>query len=79
MTSSTILSIIQIVVSTLLALSILFQQRGSGAGSVFGGGGTSYHTKRGFEKALFTSTIVLGIIFAILTILAAYLASQSSF
>ena len=51
-------------------VTILLQQKGAGAGSLFGGGeSTFYHTKRGLEQALFILTIVLGIVFIALAIL----------
>ncbi len=64
-----IFSIIQIVVAILLIVTILMQNRGTGMGAVFGGEGNVYRTKRGAEKFLFWSTIVLAIIFLILAIL----------
>jgi len=63
-----ILTIIQIVISLALIVTILLQQRGAGGGSLFGGGGgsdTSYYTKRGFEKVLFITSIVLAALFLI--------------
>lgn len=63
------LPIAQIIISFLLIVSILLQQRGAGLGGVFGGGGSNYHTKRGFEKIIFTSTIVLSVLFIIITFL----------
>lgn len=57
------LNIIQIVIAALLTVAILFQSRGSGAGSAFGGGGEIYYKKRGAEKILFIATIVLAILF----------------
>ncbi|HVX93049.1 MAG TPA: preprotein translocase subunit SecG [Candidatus Dojkabacteria bacterium] len=62
------LYIIQIVVSVLLVVSILLQNRAEGLGSLFGGGGEIFRTKRGFEKFLYNSTIVLGIVFAVLSL-----------
>lgn len=60
----TILFIVQIVISVLLILSVLVQQKGEGLGAVFGGtGGGFYTTKRGAEKVLEISTIVLSILF----------------
>ncbi|MCD6283974.1 preprotein translocase subunit SecG [bacterium] len=62
-----ILNIIQIIISVLLICCILIQQRGGGGAAVFGGGaGESYYTKRGFEKILFVSTIILAGLFLIL-------------
>lgn len=57
------LIIAQIVVAVLLIISILLQSSGAGLGGVFGGAGAVYSTKRGLEKILFYSTIVLSILF----------------
>ncbi|MDP2642669.1 MAG: preprotein translocase subunit SecG [Candidatus Peregrinibacteria bacterium] len=59
----TILTTVQIVVSILLSVAILTQQRGTGLSSTFGGSGTFYTSKRGAEKVLFHATIVLGVLF----------------
>lgn len=58
-----ILNIVEIVLSVILVTAILLQNRGSGLGGVFGGEGNVYRTKRGFEKVLFISTIVISILF----------------
>ena len=66
------LKIIQIVVAVLLMASILLQSRGAGLSGVFGGSSGVYRTKRGIEKSLFISTIVLAALFfgiAILSLL----------
>ena len=55
--------------ATLLVMAILFQQKGSGLSSAFGGEGNIYTTKRGLEKILFRITIVLGILFLALSLL----------
>ena len=54
---------VQIVLSVLLIISILLQQRGSGLSSAFGGAGMEFSTKRGAEKVLFYATIVFAILF----------------
>lgn len=64
------LLIVQIIISVLLIGAILLQSRGSGLGSAWGGGGESYHTKRGVEKSLFIGTIILVISFSLVSILA---------
>jgi len=58
-------SIIQIIISVLLVVSILLQQRGAELGSLFGGSGGDnvYRSKRGIEKFLFRATIVLAALF----------------
>ncbi len=58
----------QIVIAVLLMLAILLQNRGTGLGGVFGGGGGVYLTKRGLEKKLFIATIVLAVIFILLSL-----------
>jgi len=63
-----ILEISQVVVSVILIVLVLFQQRGSGLGSVFGGGGEVYHRRRGMEKWIFRGTVVLAFIFLTLSI-----------
>ena len=59
-----------IVVSIALVLSILFQVKGGGLGGIFGQADTVYRTKRGVEKTLFQLTIVLAVIFVLISILA---------
>lgn len=66
-----ILPIIQVIISVVLVVIILLQQSEGGLGSAFGGGdGGSYQTRRGFEKILFVTTIVLGTLFVLSTLLA---------
>ena len=60
------LGTIQIVISVLLIISILLQNRGAGLSETFGGGaggGNVYQTKRGFDKFLFGATVVLALLF----------------
>lgn len=55
-----LITIGQIVISILLIASVLLQQRGAGGSAIFGaGGGGTYFQKRGAEKFLFWSTIIL--------------------
>ena len=62
---SSAINIVQIITAVLLIVFVLLQQRGSGLGGAFGGGGEVYQTKRGVEKGLFVATIVVGILFVI--------------
>jgi preprotein translocase subunit SecG len=62
------IKIAQIVIAILLMAAILMQNRGSGLGGVFGGSGGVYLTKRGLEKKLFIATIVLAVIFILLSL-----------
>jgi preprotein translocase subunit SecG len=63
-----ILSIIQIVISVLLMISILLQNRGSGLSSAFGGDFGGYYTKRGIEKFLFYISIALAFLFLVIAV-----------
>jgi len=63
------LNIIQIVLSIALILVILFQVRGGGLGGIFGQADTVYRTKRGLEKTLFQFTIVLAVLFIVVSII----------
>jgi protein translocase SecG subunit len=67
----------QIVVSVLLTISILLQNRGAGLSASFGGDFGGYYTKRGMEKFLFGASIVLAVIFLGLSIVNIYLGSRS--
>ncbi len=58
-----ILLIVQAIVSILLVVVILMQNRGEGLGVIGGDFSGSYHTKRGFEKFLTRSTVVLAVLF----------------
>lgn len=70
------ITIAQIIVSVLLTVSILLQNRGSGLSSAFGGDFGGYYTKRGMEKFLFYASSFLGAIFIILAITTIWLANR---
>ncbi len=62
----------QIILSVLLAGAIILQRTGAQVGGAFGGSdnwSTAFHTRRGFEKGLFTATIVIAILFAVSALL----------
>ncbi len=63
-----------IVVSILLIITILLQQRGSGLGAAFGGEGNVYMAKRGAEKIIFWASIVLAVLFMALGVVRILLA-----
>jgi len=60
---------IQIVISAILVVLILLQQRGTALGSAFGQEGGFYATRRGIQQKMFIATIVLGILFVALAVL----------
>lgn len=67
-----VLSVIQIVVSLGLITLILLQSSKGGLGGELGGG-ELYRTKRGAEKIVFTSTIVLSVLFLVTSIISVLL------
>ena len=66
----TYLSVAQIILSIALILVVLLQVRGGGLGGIFGQADTVYRTKRGVEKTLFQLTIVLTVLFVIISFVA---------
>jgi len=64
------LSIAQVVISIIVIILILLQERSSGLSGTFGGSeGGAYQTRRGFEKIIFIATVVLVFAFAVLSLL----------
>ncbi|MBI4085819.1 MAG: preprotein translocase subunit SecG [Candidatus Liptonbacteria bacterium] len=65
-----IIAISQVIVSVVLIVLILLQERSAGLSGLFGGGegGAFYQTRRGAEKAIFIGTIVSAAIFVCLAI-----------
>ena len=59
-----IILIFQVLVSISLVIVILLQQRGTGVGAAFGGGGAVYRSTRGVEQLLYYTAVMLGIMFA---------------
>jgi preprotein translocase subunit SecG len=59
----TTVAILQLIISILLMVTILMQNRGTSLSGLFGGSGGVYRTKRGMEKILFILTIIFAILF----------------
>lgn len=72
MNLDTILQIATVGSGVLMVLCILLQQRGASLGAGFGSSGELYTTRRGFDKNLFETTIILAAVF-VLSILAGLL------
>ncbi len=67
-----ILPYIEIALAVLLIVAILIQRSQAGVGGSFGGNdnfASGFHTRRGFEKKLFYFTIIIGVLFAISSLL----------
>jgi len=65
----TYLNMAQIVLAVALILVVLFQVRGGGLGGIFGQPGTVYRTRRGVERILFQLTIILIVVFLVISVL----------
>ncbi len=68
---ATILTISQIIISVLLIAGIIMQNSSAGLSGAFGGSDSidaGYHTRRGFEKWLFNTTVILAILFAVVSL-----------
>jgi len=71
----TYFNIAQIVLSVALVMAILLQVKGGGLGGIFGQADTVFRTRRGVEKTLFKLTVVLAVLFIIISIVAFRLGS----
>ena len=67
-TLQNILFYAQIIVSALIVISVLLQNRAEGLGKMFGGGGEVYRTKRGFDKFLYYATMFLALVLVVLSL-----------
>ncbi|MEA3449581.1 MAG: preprotein translocase subunit SecG [Patescibacteria group bacterium] len=63
-----IFNLLQIAIAIALIVVILMQNRGAGVSGLFGGGGNVYASKRGLEKKLFYTTIVLSVCFFVISL-----------
>jgi len=57
--------VFQVIISILLTVSILSQNRGTGLSATFGGSGGFFSSKRGAEKVLFNLSIVFAVLFVL--------------
>jgi preprotein translocase subunit SecG len=60
-----ILNVVVFASAILLVLLILLQQRGASLGAGFGGSGELNTERRGLEKSLYNTTIVIAVIFVL--------------
>ena len=64
----TAILVIQLLVSVVLVLVILSQVK-EGSGGLFGSAQSTVRTRRGVEKTLFQLTIILAIVFLVISII----------
>jgi preprotein translocase subunit SecG len=65
---NTALAIAQDIVAIALMIAILLQARGTGLSSTFGGDSSVYRSRRGVERRLWQFTIVLAVLFCVLSV-----------
>jgi len=69
MLAKSVISLIQIILAILLAGLIILQAKGTGLGSTFGGDLGFYSSKRGAEKIIFITTIVVAFLFFLFSVI----------
>ena len=67
-----VLIVLEIIIALLLIVCIALQMQGSGLSTAFGGSGEFYRSKRSAEKLLYIATIVLAVLFAVVSLLLLY-------
>ena len=65
------LLIAQIAIALAVGAAILMQARGTGLSSTFGGESTAYRSRRGLERTLFRLTVLLIVVFVIVSLVGA--------
>lgn len=64
-----ILLVINIVIAIAITALILLQGKGAGLGSAWGGGGEMFQTRRGIEKVTLRLTVILIVVFFVLSLI----------
>lgn len=73
----TAFNIAEIIISLVLVLVLLVQSRGAGFDGTFNSDSSVFRTRRGVEKTLFQLTIVLAVVFVIVSVLSVVVAKTS--
>jgi preprotein translocase subunit SecG len=68
------MNIITVVSAALMTILILLQARGATLGAGFGASGVLFTTRRGLEKSLYETTVVIAVIFVLSLTLGLFLA-----
>lgn len=64
-----LLTTFHLIFAILIIVFVLLQAQGTGLGSTWGGGGETYHTRRGVEKVVFYLTIAVIALFTLTSVL----------
>lgn len=65
------MNVAQLIVAVALSVVLLLQVKGSGFGAGLGGSSSVFRTRRGIEKTLFQLTVVLVVLFVVVSIFSA--------
>jgi len=69
------LNVVQIIVSIALIALVVLQGKEAGLGRLFGGDSSIHVTRRGAEKTVFNVTVVLAVVFFLMSLLSVILQS----
>ena len=73
----TYFNVAEIIVSIVLVAVLLLQSRGAGFNGTFSSDSSVFRTRRGIEKTLFQLTIVLAVVFAVISVLSVIVAKSA--
>ena len=73
-----LLQVSQFLIAAAVGTSILLQARGTGLSSTFGGESTAYRSRRGIERTLFRLTVVLVVVFIVISLVGARASSRAA-
>ncbi len=62
------LNVVQIILAIVLILLVLLQAKGSGFSGAFFSDSSAYRSRRGVERTMFNFTIVLAVVFVLISI-----------
>lgn len=73
----TYFNVAEIIISIVLIAVLLLQSRGAGFNGTFNSDSSVFRSRRGLEKTLFQLTIVLAVVFAVISILSVIVAKSA--
>lgn len=73
----TYFNVAEIIISIVLVAVLLLQTRGAGFNGTFNSDSSVFRSRRGLEKTLFQLTIVLAVVFAVVSILSVIVAKSA--
>ena len=68
----TYLNLSEVIIAVVLIIIVLLQVKGQGSG-IFGSAQATFRTRRGVERTMFQFTIVLGVVFVLLSLTSVWL------